>query len=419
MRKFLTNKFTIIFIIILAIALPVTIWQVQRSQDVRQRASETTTILAWLNPASGTFTTGTPFSVDVNLSSANDVGSVQFTVNYDPAKISLISIDPQSPYNLATETSTSNSKTVTFLNITPTKVIGQNVKIATIQFSPISAGNTEVNINSVTFTVSGGTATLDTQSQLTANYTLSGTSVSPTVTTMLTPVITCTPRPGCLNQVPLCLIAEPPGGWCPGGVTITPSPTSTVQSGDTALKLKFTLSGVGATATASQQLNPSPIRPNRQGNLFVYDGNLQLIDAYDFTASYNPSTGTYNATADLNSLPTGGYLIKARLDNTLFKYLPGVQNITGGTSNSYEDPIRLASGDIVRTTSSDNVIDIADYSTLLSCLSATVSNLGTSSVGTPNCGIQTGVKADLNDDDTVDLKDLNILLRSFTSRVGD
>lgn len=392
MRRFLTNKFTIIFIIILAIALPVTIWQVQRSQDVRQRASGGSTITANITPISGSFTTGTPFSVDLTITSTNDVGSVQFTVTYDPAKVTLTSITPQSPYTLATESSTANSKTVTFLNITPTQVIGQNVKVATITFSPLSAGISEITINPIMFTASGGPVTVDQASVLSGSYTITGETVA-------TPTSAQNPTP--TNGIP------------------EASPTSSVQSGDTSLDLSLKLLGIGASSTPSDQLNSHPKRTTRQGDVIVYDGNLNVVDTYPLTANFNPATASYSATADLGNLPTGDYLIKFRLDNTLFKFIPGIQKITGGTANSYPDTLELISGDVVRGGTSENIIDIQDYSAVNACLSADISNVAAQGVNDPTCGLQIGLKSDFNDDDMVDLKDYNIILRAFTKRIGD
>lgn len=50
------------------------------------------------------------------------------------------------------------------------------------------------------------------------------TTVDPTYHT---PVVTCTPRPACLDAKPSCMIAEPMGGWCTpitGNPTCTPRP---------------------------------------------------------------------------------------------------------------------------------------------------------------------------------------------------
>lgn len=463
MKNFLTNKFTIITILLLlAVSLPITIWQVQRSQDLRQRASEGSTITANLSPATGSYPTGANFSVDLNVTATNDVGSAQFTVLYDPALLTLLSITPASPYTTATETSDSGSKTITLLNITTSQVIGQNVKIATIQFSPISAGSTTVSIKNPKFTASGGTVTVDPASVLSATYTIgAGPTCTPKPACLdeepaclppvppggwcgdLTPTPTCTPRPACLDTNPSCNLPEPIGGWCPGAnPTPTcsprpacldteprcllsdpqggwcPAPTGSTQSGDTKLNLSFTLSGIGNSATSSQQLNNNPTRTTRTGDVIVLDRNLNVVDTYSLSANYNSQNGVYNATANLGDLPSGTYFIKFRLDNTLFKSIPGGMDLIGGTTNSHSGILELISGDVVRTGTSDNVIDILDYSAVHTCLDAIVSNVSVQAVGAA-CGLQTALKTDFNDDDVIDLKDYNIILRAFTKRVGD
>lgn len=392
MRKFLTNKFTIIFIIILAIALPITIWQTQRSQDIRQRASETDFVNVNMYPTSGTFTTGTLTGpIVIQTTSTADIGSAELTINYDSEKMSLTTATPQSPLLLLTRQDSSGSSKITLYNPTSTQVVGVNTIILTLEFTPLVAGETTVTIQDFKFTATGINGfILSEPSTLSGAYTISGPTITGPATQTPTPT----------NLIP-------------------PSPTSSVQSGDTTLNLNVKLLGIGSSATASAQLNSNPKRTTRQGDVIVYDGNLNVIDTYPLTAKFNPQTSLYSTTADLGNLPTGDYLIKFRLDNTLFKFVPGIQKIVGGATNSYPDTLELISGDVVRGGSSENIIDIQDYSAVNACLSANISNVQAQGVNDPTCGLQIGLKSDFNDDDLVDLKDYNIILRAFTKRIGD
>lgn len=387
MRKLLTNKFTILALLLIAIGVPITIWQVQKSQDVRQRASGTDTIVTNLSPTSATFTTGeTTQPIIIQATSTLDIGAVEFTISYNPGKLSLTTISPQSPLLELDRQDTAPGETkVTLYNPTSTQVIGTNITLASLVFTPTSAGETNASIKDVKYSAAGvsGFIPADPASLLSGTYTISGDTL---------------PSP---TQIP------------------DTSPTQTVQSGNTTLNLSFTLSGIGSSSNSAQQLNNNPIRKNRQGDIIVYDGSLNPIDTYQLNATYDPTASKYNGSVNLRDLPTGNYIVKLRLDNTLFKVLPGIQSITNGTTNVVPKTLDLISGDIVRTGISDNVIDINDYSAMNSCFSALISNVSIQNVNDPNCGLQVALRTDFNDDDRIDLKDYNILLKAFTKRIGD
>ncbi len=386
MRKLLTNKFAILALLLIAIGVPITIWQVQKSQDVRQRASETDTILTNLSPTSGTFTTGVATQpIVIQATSTVDIGAVEFTISYDTQKLSLTTISAQSPLLELDKQESAGSTKITLYNPTSNQVVGANILLASLVFTPIASGDATITLNDVKYSAAGvsGFITADPASVLSATYTISGdTVISPT-------------------QVP------------------DLSPTQGVQSGDTTLDLSFTLSGIGSSSDSAQQLNNNPIRKNRQGDVIVYDGALNPIDTYQLNSVYDPTTSKYNGSVNLRDLQTGNYIVKLRLDNTLFKVLPGIQSITTGTNNTVPKTLELISGDIVRTGTSDNVIDIKDYSAMNACFSALISNVSIQSVNDPNCGLQVALRSDFNDDDKIDLKDYNILLKAFTKRIGD
>lgn len=386
MRKLLTNKFAILALLLVAIGVPITIWQIQKSQDVRQRAGANDTILTALSPTSGAFSTGTVTSpLVIQATSTVDIGSVEMVVNYDTQQMSLTTISPQSPLLQLDRQDSAGSTKITLYNPTSSQVVGTNITLLSLVFTPLTPGESVVSISDIKYTASGvsGFIPADPASILSGTYTITGTAAaSPT-------------------QIP------------------NPSPTQVVQSGETTLGLTFTLSGIGTSSSSAQQLNTNPIRRTRTGDVIVYDGQLNPVDTYQLNAIYDPTTSRYNGTVNLRDLPTGDYLVKMRLENTLFKVLPGIQHLINGTSNVVPTTLELISGDIVRTGTSDNVIDIKDYSAMNSCLSALVSNVSVQNVNDPNCGLQIALKSDFNDDDKIDLKDYNILLRAFTKRVGD
>ena len=136
------------------------------------------------------------------------------------------------------------------------------------------------------------------------------------------------------------------------------------------------------------------------GVTIVNSGNQQ-VDLTEATVDYDSATGKYKGNVSLgNNFISGSYLAKVRFDNTLWKTIPGIQNITSG--QTYNAPeASLVSGDIIQ----DNEINLLDYNALLSCF------------GAQACA--TKVQADLNDDDKVEELDLNILYAGFAKRKGD
>lgn len=161
-----------------------------------------------------------------------------------------------------------------------------------------------------------------------------------------------------------------------GGATATPAsspsatltPTSTPtnvptdpQSTDTSITLALSLTGIGASTSAG--INNNPQRPQRTTQIQVFNAQNQMVASKTATLSFDSATGTYKGTVGLgNNFSSGAYLVKARMDNTLWKTLGGIINITSGTTNP--TPLTsLTSGDI----NHDNAINLLDYNLFISC----------------------------------------------------
>ncbi|HVZ67574.1 MAG TPA: VWA domain-containing protein [Patescibacteria group bacterium] len=160
-------------------------------------------------------------------------------------------------------------------------------------------------------------------------------------------------------------------GVIQGGVaTSTPAPTATptatLAPQATSVDLNLALVGIGTASSDSARLgiNSTPQRPQRVTQIQIYNAQNQMISSNSGSVTFDPTSGTYKGTITLgNNFQTGSYLIKTRLDNTLFKTTPGIVSITAGTSN--QSPLtQLVSGDI----NHDNVINLLDYTMFLSCL---------------------------------------------------
>lgn len=196
-------------------------------------------------------------------------------------------------------------------------------------------------------------------------------------------------------------------------VTPTPNPTATPipspalsttpsTSQGAAITLAVSLPGIGSNTALGE--NNQPQHPSRAFDVYAYDE--QNTEAGKTTATLTYDNGVYKGNAIFNNIASGPYTIKVRAANSLTKTIPGVhqlsQSITATTP-----PVVVVSGDIQSEGSSNNLLDINDYSILLSCYAGT------------DCTNEYKVLSDLNDNGVMDPRDLNILLRGFATRRGD
>lgn len=219
---------------------------------------------------------------------------------------------------------------------------------------------------------------------------------------------TCFAPSSCINNVCVAPTTPPPPpqptATTAPSPTTTPAPTGPTPTGGQngnakSLSFKLSLPGIGASASGNLNLNNSPRRPNRDINIKVI--NAQGVEtAFNGNIPFNRSTGKFEGTAGIGSaLANGPYTIKVRMDNTLWKAVPGIIQLTNGTITLPE--ITLVTGDV----SQDNQMNVDDYNALTSCF------------GKTSCTNR--VKTDLNDDDIIDDLDLSIMIAAFLKRNGD
>ncbi|HVT00967.1 MAG TPA: VWA domain-containing protein [Patescibacteria group bacterium] len=146
----------------------------------------------------------------------------------------------------------------------------------------------------------------------------------------------------------------------------TATPTATITPQNTTVSLDLSLIGIGAPSSDSARLgiNSSPQRPTRLVQVQIYNAQNQLVASNSGNVAFNSTTGTYKGTIDLGSnFQTGNYLIKTRMDNTLFKTSAGIVSITAGATNAAPST-QLVSGDV----NHDNVINLLDYNQFITCI---------------------------------------------------
>jgi hypothetical protein len=105
------------------------------------------------------------------------------------------------------------------------------------------------------------------------------------------------------------------------------------------------------------------------------------------------------------SLSTGVYTVKVKSPQFLRTLVPGIQNITAGTSNQMPVTI-LVNGDI----NGDNTLNILDYNILMGCYS--------DFLPPASCTPANEELSDLDDDLFVNQFDYNLFLRELTNRDG-
>jgi hypothetical protein len=225
----------------------------------------------------------------------------------------------------------------------------------------------------------------------------SGNSVTVTAAAA-TPTPTPTTGPATLTSTPT---ATQP--------TSTPIPTPTVVPGGTNLNFALALHGLGKggdSANPNGTGNTSPVRPQRTVAVDVYDANNALIKSTQGTVSYDNASGQFKGLISLGTgINSGAYTLRIKTNQFLRTLVPGIQSLSSG--NTFDVPLTaMVSGDI----NNDNTINILDYNILMGCysdLSPAVS-----------CAAGDNLRADITDDSAVNQFDYNLFLRELANRSG-
>ena len=144
-------------------------------------------------------------------------------------------------------------------------------------------------------------------------------------------------------------------------------------------------------------LNNAPKRPNRSTDIKIVNAQGTATTATG-SLTYNTTSGKFEGSIN-TSVADGPYTIKVRMDNALWKAVPGIIQLASGTATIPE--VTLVTGDV----SQDNQMNIDDYNALISCF------------GKSSCTNHD--KTDLNDDGVIDELDLNLMIAAFLKRNGD
>lgn len=171
--------------------------------------------------------------------------------------------------------------------------------------------------------------------------------------------------------------------------TVTPTPTTPPKN----LTISFNYQGIGSGG------NATPTHSQRNYKVEFLGNNGTSITSTTGIANYQG--GVFIGSTSIPDIASDSYQARISVDGSLPKLIPGFLRLPS-VSDITTTPVPLTSGDV----NLDGILDIQDYNMLVACIQkACIGNSFTYS--------------DLNDDNSVDEKDLNILLRSFATRSGE
>lgn len=428
MEEFLSQKknlVTVLGILLLLFAIPLTIWQAQQQQEVRSRAAGD--VAFSFSPSSAQKAVDETFEVQVTLSGGTfDISGVDITLSFTPQYLELLSFTP-STYSTIIRNAVSNTSgtlRLTALNVTTTPITG-NILLGTATFKTKAEGTTSIGISTAQVTASGQQNALQTDISQAGSYTIVPSSLptetlpptQPSVTPTSIPLPTETPTPLPTN-VPTLIptntpvpptepVAAPtttiPPTATPIAVatpTFIPTPTPDPNSAQLVIN-DLTLTGIASNIALSS--------PQKAITLDIVDNNGgQIGSPVRGTITYNSEQGKFNGFLNIGAMNPGNYIFKIKLDKYLRRQMPGFTQITSNNQSITLPALELAlvAGDITN----DNRIDIQDYNMLINCF-----------LNKADTGSCSGNKnnADLNENGVVDEFDYNVLIRSFSSVSGD
>jgi len=126
------------------------------------------------------------------------------------------------------------------------------------------------------------------------------------------------------------------------------------------------------------------------------------------TLIYASSSGNFKGYVDMGTnIPLGDYTIKVKSDQYLRNAFPGIQKIPPQSPIQMPD-ITLITGDVL----SDNKLNILDYNILFGCFKTDLFPIPRS------CTSNQSISADLTDEGSVNMYDINLFIRELSVQAG-
>jgi len=424
-------KLMIGLVIVLALSLPFVINQVLKQQDVRQRADSAPAITFNFNNPVRTVKVGDVVTVGLILNaSTNDIGALHFKLNYSGGFAGNVRTSIAGPYTAIQQNKISDGvMELTLVNLDSFKVTGSNQNVMKFEFDALKAGDMKITMDEIQATASlqsqyvpvenagniiAKITVVDANTQLSPSpQTTPITSGSPSPTQTVdtsptaTPTPTNTPSP---SPTPTPSPTQTPSPSPTPLPTSTPIPTPTIGASETIVKVAVTLPAIGNTVSGD---NHTPKTLTRQVTAIVYDSQNALVPSSIGVLTYNSTNGKFEGQVGVTvtSTTSTSYRIKLKLNNTLFKFIPGIITIVPAATTNVAPSVELVPGDLTGASNEpDNTLDILDYNLFQACYR-----------GQPACTTEIAKRADFNDDGVVNGDDIdaNILSRGFYIRNGD
>ncbi len=391
-----------VVLIALFVSIPITVSvvsQQQKTETATQTHASASTSLSFM-PTSTTASpiqanVGDTIDLDLYVNPGNNlVTFVRYQINYDPAKVQLVTSDPVDLNNkifASIEGPLLNSGSIAqavSIGSNPTNVITQSTKIGTLHFKAVGGTN-------------GGTTTISFGTLSQALSSSSNDQASENVISTTIPAV-----------ISISGTASP---------SLSPAPTAS----GTALSFTVLLDGVGSAGdnpnpTGNSLSNKNPLHPQRNLAVQVFDTNNNLVASAAGTVTYSSIPGTFLGTIGLPAtVQSGNYYVKVQTDRYLRKLVSGIVQIAANQTTKVTS-VQLVNGD----TNNDNVLNILDYNALLDCGYGEINPLplsnSSSTYNSSACQIhQPAQDVDLNDDGIINSTDYNLFLRELSVQNGD
>ncbi len=153
--------------------------------------------------------------------------------------------------------------------------------------------------------------------------------------------------------------------------------------------------------------NKNPDRNRLTVIVNAYNANSQLVLSKTDSVSYNEAKGAFTNIVDMgNTLPTGDYIIKIKIDGYLIRRIAGLQHVTALTRVTLP-AVTLVAGDF----DNNNAINVLDYNFLMGCYSDIMDPAF--------CDLHKAITADISNDSKVNQLDYNLFIREIGVQHGD
>lgn len=223
--------------------------------------------------------------------------------------------------------------------------------------------------------------------------------------------IECPPTPTPQPTTILTPTTKPTSTPVPTLVPTTTLPTVTTSPDKITLSLDILLDGIGnrgdnTNPTAFSLSNKNPLNPTKKATVQIFNEANNLVASETGDVKYTSASGSFKGLITLkNSIPSGNYTVRVKVERYLQRLVPGIQNLLTGEINIIPT-VGLVTGDV----NNDNKLNILDYNMILTCYS---------DLQASKCESAKLSQTDINDDGLVNQIDYNLFLREIITQPGE